>query len=567
MKLFPLLLIFSVAAFAGVIDPALSQLMELSGSDECIPVFIIANGEVDNGWIDAATAGMDRAERQEFVVDALMEISETSQEGILHSLAVASEGTVQNVQPLWLANSVYCEATVSVIRELATRSDVILIERGAGDQGGLIEPVEVRAPIHDDLDRGVAWGVSKINADDVWSMGYDGSGVIVGIIDTGTDYNHLDLHNNMWHDTGAGYHYGYDFYDGDNDPMDTYGHGTHCSGSVLGDGSAGTETGVAPGATCMALRINYYVGGEYTWIQAMQFGAAHGAAVLSMSMGTNHGNTSLRTAEANLLTAGVFHSVAAGNSGSGSGTILSSGDSPPPWFHPNQSHHGGRSAVVTVGATNSGDGIASFSSRGPVTWWSDYSDSSPLIDPDISGPGVDVVSTKWGGGYTTMSGTSMATPHIAGVVALMLDANPSLSVAKIDSIIEMTSVDLGAGGKDNTYGAGRVDAYQAVLASLSTGIESSTEGLPVQGLFLSTVNPNPVSAFASFEIHTTSSGMADIAVFDLTGRRVANVSSGEMAEGTHAYNWMVPDAMSNGIYFIRAHVDGAMATTRMTIVR
>jgi serine protease AprX len=286
----------------------------------------------------------------------------------------------------------------------------------------------------------------------------------------------MDLHNNVWHDTGAGYHYGWDFYDNDGDPMDDYGHGTHCSGTVLGDGSEGTQTAVAPGATCMALRINYYSGGEYTWIQAMEFGTTYGAAVLTMSLGSGQGNTTLRTAEENLLTAGVYHSVAAGNDGSGASTILSSGDSPPPWFHPDQSYHGGNSAVVTVGATNSSDAIANFSSRGPVVCWSDYTDTSPLLDPDIVGPGVSVLSTQWGGGYTTMDGTSMATPHLAGVAALIIQANPSLSVAKIDSIIEVTALDLGATGKDNTYGAGRVDALAAVQAALQVGIGSGPQG-------------------------------------------------------------------------------------------
>lgn len=567
MKLFPLLLVFSVAAVAGTIDPDLGQAMTLSEPGELIPVFVVTGGDLDTDWINAATAGLYGLERQEFVVDALKQIAETSQAGILQELVNSPDGTVANVQPLWLANAVYCEITVDVIRQLALRDDVTLIEMGANEESGLIEPVEVRHPISGDLERGIAWGVSKINADDVWSMGYDGSGIIVGVIDTGTDYNHMDLHNNMWHDTGAGYHYGWDFYNGDSDPMDDYGHGTHVSGTILGDGTQGTETGVAPGAICMALRINYYSGGEYTWIQAMEFGADHGARVLSMSLGSGQGNSTLRTAEANLLTAGVFHSVSAGNSGPGSGTVLSSGDSPPPWFHPNQTHHGGMTAVVTAGATNSGDNIASFSSRGPVTVWSDYTDSSPLIDPDISAPGVDVVSTKWGGGYTTMSGTSMAAPHVAGVIALMLDANPNLSVAKCDSIIEMTSLDLGSGGKDNTYGAGRIDAYQAVLASLSTGVADASSGIEAPGLLLSEISPNPVSGFASFELYTGAPGMADIAIFDVSGRRVANIDSGEIASGTHAYSWMIPSGITNGIYFVRAEVAGTATMTRMTVVR
>ncbi len=566
MKFTVLLLITALAASAGTIQPELQQQMMTTPATDLLPVFILVQGELDTEWIDAVTADMTREVRQQFVVEALKERAEISQAPVLSELEMFTSAQVENVKTLWLANAIYCEATHAVIRQMANRSDVTLIERGTYENSGLIEPVEVTEPASGGTDA-LAWGVAKINADDVWALGYDGSGVIVGIIDTGTDYNHMDLHNNMWHDTGAGYHYGWDFYDNDDNPMDDYGHGTHCSGTVLGDGSEGTETGVAPGATCMALRINYYSGGEYTWIQAMEFGTDYGAAVLSMSLGSGQGNTTLRTAEQNLLTAGVFHSVSAANSGPGSGTILSSGDSPPPWFHPDQSYHGGQSAVVTVGATNSSDGIASFSSRGPVTCWSDYTDTAPLIDPDVSGPGVDVLSTQWGGGYTTMSGTSMAAPHVAGVAALILDANPSLSVAKIDSILEVTSLDLGANGKDNTYGAGRINALAAVQAALAVGIEGGSGGTEPAGLLISSINPNPVRGLASFEIYTESPGRMDIGVFDVAGRRIANVSAEEIGSGTHAYSWMVPETVGNGIYFVRANVNGTTVSSRMTILK
>ncbi|MCD4849025.1 MAG: S8 family serine peptidase [Candidatus Aegiribacteria sp.] len=567
MKYLFILFCLTALAFAGTIHPDLQNLMDSSSNIELIPVFILAHGELDAGWIDAATVDMTRSERQEFVVDALKMIAETSQDGIIEDLEIYSSDCVRNIVSLWLSNAVYCEATPSVILQISLRADVSLIEMAAHEDAGLIEPVDVHPSTHEELDKAITWSVTQINADDVWALGYNGTGVIVGVIDTGVDYNHPDLHNNMWHDTGAGYHYGWDFYDGDNDPMDTYGHGTHCSGSVCGDGTQGTETGVAPGATLMAIRINYYYGGESTWIQGMEFGADNGASVLSMSLGSTHGNTALRTANENLLTAGVFHSVAAANSGPGAGTILSPGDSPPPWFHPDQTYHGGQSAVVTAGATNSSDVIASFSSRGPVTWWTDYTGSTPLIDPDICAPGVNVVSTQWTGGYTTMSGTSMATPHIAGVAALMLDANDNLSVAQIDSLMEVTALELGAGGKDNTYGAGRVDAYQAVQAALWVGVADTGEAGQPADLILSPVSPNPVNGFATFEICTSRAGTSDISVFDISGRRVASISSSEVSSGTHAYNWMVPSGIGNGVYFVRASVDGRTVSSRMTIIR
>ncbi|OPX31644.1 MAG: hypothetical protein B1H09_02420 [Gemmatimonadaceae bacterium 4484_173] len=568
-KIFLLLAVVSIAV-AGSIDPELAVIMAGSTDTDLIPVFILAHGQVDRNWVDASTYGMDRAERQQFAVSAMKDIAEVAQADILTEL---HSSNAAGIESLWLANAVYCEITKAAIRDMAARSDVSLIESACDPNGGLIEPVDEHPVTDEEGSRGLAWGVAKINADDAWALGYEGQGVIVAVIDTGVDYYHSDLGNNMWHDTPAGFHYGWDFYDGDSDPMDTYGHGTHVAGSVAGDGTAGTETGVAPSATIMAIRINYYSGGESTWIQAMEFAADHGASVMSTSLGSTHGNTSLRTANENSLTAGLYHSVAAANDGPAAGSILSPGDSPPPWFHPDQTYHGGQSAVVTVGATNNSDVIASFSSRGPVTWWSDYSDSSPLIDPDISGPGVDVVSCRWSGysgsgPYTTMSGTSMATPHLSGVAALILSANPNLTVAQMDSLIEVTSLDLGASGKENTYGAGRVDALAAVQAALSmTGTEEAQGAVLPPAMGISAISPNPVNTYASFSVYSAVSGTADISVYDVSGRRVANIDSSDIQSGSNAYNWQIPAQMGSGVYFVHATINGNTVSSRMTVVR
>lgn len=566
MKQMIVLLAVAALAIAGTIDPDLEMLMTASSDTDLIPVFILAQGQVDRDWVNSATDGMNRAQRQEFAVAAMKDMAEAAQSGIIQELETLN---TSDIRSLWLANAVYCEASTAAIRRMAIRSDVVYIESAADANGGLIEPVEVRPVYPEEREKAIAWGVSKINADDVWALGYEGQGVIVAVIDTGVDYYHSDLGNNMWHDTPAGYHYGYDFYDDDYDPMDTYGHGTHCAGSVAGDGTGGTETGVAPSATIMALRINYYGGGEPTWIEAMEFAADHGASVMSTSLGSGQGNMSLRNANVNSLTAGLYHSVAAANSGPGASTVLSPGDGPPPWFHPDQTQHGGLSAVVTVGATNSSDGIASFSSRGPTIVWADYPTSGPLLDPDISGPGVDVVSCQWNGGYTTMSGTSMATPHLAGVAALLLSANPNLSVAQMDSLIEITSLDLGSSGKDNTFGAGRVDAYQAVVAALSmvgTEEEGSAAVNPAV-IGISAISPNPVAAYASFNINAVAAGNVDIAVFDVSGRRTANIDTAELTAGPNAYSWQIPAEMGNGVYFVRATMNGQTVSSRMTVVR
>ena len=390
----------------------------------------------------------------------------------------------------------------------------------------------------------------------------------------------------MWHDTDAGYHYGYDFYDDDYDPMDTNGHGTHCCGTVGSDGTAGNECGVAPGATIMACRVNTTVSpdAEANIWWAMEWSCDQGADVLSMSLGYlqswNPQRTEWREAEEAVLAAGVIHSVAAGNeSGNPStwGDIRTPGDVVPPWLHPEQTTTGGLAAVVTVGSTDSGDNLSSFSSVGYSTWmydppWYDYPDTSPdigLIDPDVVAPGSNILSCSHTStsGYTTMSGTSMATPHTAGLMALVLDANPSLSVATIDSIIEVTALELGDPGKDNEFGAGRIRAPEAVTAALSVGIEEDMGGVPEPGVLLSPVYPNPVSSVAFFDVYFPNGGSTRIEVFDLSGRIVDSVASGQLAAGSHSLSWTVPESVAGGIYFLRAQGEGQIVSRRITVIR
>src|SRR5205823_3235257 len=126
---------------------------------------------------------------------------------------------------------------------------------------------------------------------------------------------------------------------------------------------------------------------------------------------------------------------------------------------------GGYPVAFAAGATDTGDGIASFSSRGPITW-----DGTELIKPDVSAPGHNVISCKDGGGYRSMSGTSMACPHVSGLVALMVQGNPSLKVDEIETILRESAIDLGAPGNDNDFGRGRIDARKACGSLASGGI-------------------------------------------------------------------------------------------------
>ncbi|MEO0108079.1 MAG: S8 family serine peptidase, partial [candidate division WOR-3 bacterium] len=274
-------------------------------------------------------------------------------------------------------------------------------------------------------------------------------------------------------------------------PLDYYGHGTHCAGIATADGTYGNGVadtmGIAPSAKIMSCPVDVYLHTPYpdtsmenNTMAGMQFCVSptrdptNGADVITMSLGLITSwlprYAVWRLAEENILAAGIAHCVAAGNEGSAG--IRTPGNCPPPW--PNPANHPtsrASSAVITVGATDNNDVIASFSSLGPTTiWgtippWNDYPYPPGLTDPDVCMPGVDIYSTYYNGNraYTRMSGTSMATPGAAGVVALMLSKNPNLTPRQIDSILECHAVrDLGPTGKDSIYGAGRINCSLAV---------------------------------------------------------------------------------------------------------
>jgi serine protease AprX len=578
------LLLASLASAAFLTEPLRAE-MAMASPNQLIPIQIKPVGRADIDFINTVAASMTHDQRRELAIGIFKDFAENAQRPIIDVLETLPAGSVENIKTSWIANVMTCYATPEVIRMLAVRDDVERIGMQLFSDI-LIEPVENREPTRDELLLANTYGIEIINAPQVWAMGYYGQGVIVSVVDTGVNYNHNDLHNNMWHDTDAGYHYGWNFAAGNGNPMDTSGHGTHCAGTVAGDGTSGTQTGVAPQATIMALKTAMTFSTEQQCWDAYEFSIEHGARVVSSSFGwpqsQNPDRQTWREALENSLAAGVTHSIAAGNEGGNPGTygdIRTPGDVPPPWLHPDQTTIGGVAAVITVGATDSNDNIASFSSRGYSTWkfdapWFDYPDTSPnvgLLDPDISAPGVNVVSCSHSNnsGYTTMSGTSMAAPHIAGCIALMLSANPDLTSAQIDSLLELTSVDLGSAGKDNVYGAGRVDVYQAVLAALQlVEIEEEAGGVAeYQPVFLSAVSPNPAAEAASFSVYVPSTGNVTMNVYDVAGRAVAAVQSGQLSAGSHSFVWSVPENLGNGLYFIRAVTPSGTAVTRMTLLR
>lgn len=443
--------------------------------NELVPVSVVLREQLSDTTI-ASLAGSRLK-----IAARLKSLADRTQHNLRVQLtAWQAKQQVARIRPLWLSNVVGVDATAAVVYELAARADVAWINYnpkravflGSGGAGNDADAFD--------------WGVVKMRAPEVWSdLGLTGAGVVVADIDSGSCYDHPDIKNRVWinagedldhdrqvmdstdingvDDDGNGFvddFIGWNFEVASNDPRDDVnGHGSHTTGTVAGDGTQGTKTGVAPGAQMMVVKVGLTLADEVDVWNGMQYAADNGANLITMSLGWQHAwnpdRVTWRRNSENTIAMGTIMIVAAGNEGAGNepDNVRTPGDVP---------------RVITIGATETNDAAASFSSRGPVSWtgiapYNDHPYPPGLIKPDVSAPGVDTNSLNFCNGYALNSGTSMATPHVAGAAALMLEGDPFLTRDELAGILESTAIDLGPAGKDTTFGAGRVDAYAAAF--------------------------------------------------------------------------------------------------------
>lgn len=460
------------------IEPELQEVMNLK-NDEMINVNIILKSQLDEQELKQLISKADnRKTMREMAVNELKSFSKSTQSDILSILnAEEKNGKVGDIRCHWLVNVINCEASCDMIYAISNHPDVAVVAYNKDEfllWDEKIEKVEAS--------RGLTQNITHVNADDVWNLGFTGKDILVGLIDTGVNINHIDLVNNLW-DGGEEYpNHGYNTYENNHDVEDGFGHGTHCAGTICGDGSSGTQTGIAPDAKIICVKVMDNAGyGSASSISAgMEFAIEHGADVLSMSLGIPNASAAvkemLRSACANTLQIGIAAAVAAGNEGMLNisfpvpNNLRVPGGCPPPWIHPDQEiNSGGTSCSITVGAVDYQNQRAAFSSIGPYTWenttYGDYPYDPEIgvIRPDVVAPGVGIISADpySNNGHVSMDGTSQAAPCVAGVICLMLEKNPELTPEEICSTLENTAVKL-TENKDNYTGSGCVDALAAI---------------------------------------------------------------------------------------------------------
>ncbi len=274
----------------------------------------------------------------------------------------------------------------------------------------------------------VGYHVTTVGLPEAWDLAHGDPSITIAILDSGIDATHPDLAGQLVP--------GWNFWDDDADTHDVFGHGTEVAGVASATTDNGTGVaGAAWGCTLMPVRVTNIDGyaSLFSILKAVTWAVDNGARVINLSFEGIHSSTALGSAFAYARGHGCLVVAAAGNGGVYDPTA----DQPD---------------VVSVAATDPADHHPSWASYGPYV--------------DLAAPGVAIHTTARGGGTAAVSGTSFASPLVAGVAALLLSAAPDLTPSELEGLLESTAVDLGAAGRDDDFGAGRLDAAAALAAAL-----------------------------------------------------------------------------------------------------
>ena len=476
------------AAWATKVDESLLQATADAAAAEFL---IVLNTQAD---LSGAAALRGKTARGEYVYQTLTAVASRTQAPV-RAILDAHDATYRSY---WIHNMIWVSGDRELVRLMASRPDVSHVYANEWQSIDLPKPTTPSVALRDLSP--VLWNIALTNAPDLWAKDYYGQGVVIGGQDTGYEWQHPAIMTKYRGWDGQNANHDYNWHDAIHAedpnspapnpcglstaaPCDDNGHGTHTMGTMVGempDSQTGIDNakwiGMAPGAKWIGCRNMESDKGSpvtyaecYEWfIAPYPYGGdsftdgdpskAPHAINNSWSCPTSEGCTSvdiLREVVEAVTAAGIVTVHSAGNSGSTCGSV-----STPSAIY---------DASFTVGATYRDDDIASFSSRGPVT-----ADGSGRLKPDIVAPGVSIYSSYRNGQYETLSGTSMAGPHVAGLVALLISADPDLAgqVEEIERIIVQSGHHLltrqGCGDDtptsvpNNVYGWGRIDALTAL---------------------------------------------------------------------------------------------------------
>ena len=374
------------------------------------------------------------------------------------------------------------------------------------------------------------WGVDRVDAEVVWG-GNDGStsvtgeiagdGVTVAVIDTGIDYTHPDLDDN--------YVGGTDIANGDSDPLDDNGHGTHCSGTIAGEDNTEGVIGMAPHANILAVKALDDQGSGYISDIAagIDWAVNNGADIISMSLGIGSSYDSLQTSCDNAYAAGVLLVAASGNSGDGSAST------------DEVSYPAAYDSVIAVGATDSNDQIADFSSSGPHL--------------ELGAPGVSVYSTMptyevtltgglygYNTNYDSMDGTSMACPHVAGAAALIFQKG----VTDVDgdgyinddvrNILTNNAENIGLDA--NFVGNGLLDAEAAVDAA-GGGTTNTAPDAPITPSPSDGATGVSTTPTLSVYVYDSDGDSMDVSFYDASDDSLIGTDTGVISDSTASVSW------------------------------
>ncbi|MFD6178701.1 MULTISPECIES: carboxypeptidase regulatory-like domain-containing protein [unclassified Isoptericola] len=531
-------------AFAATADPPLAPSGTVPDPEDKIATAV--EKDLDAGpadfWLeltDTADLGAakdiaDWDERGQYVYDTLTAVADRSQADLLKALD--SAGT--DYETFWISNRILVrDGDDALATSLARSPEVARIS--APTTFDLVEPVE-RDKAPDRSTQSVEWGLQAINADDAWALGYTGQGITVANIDSGVQGDHPALapHYRGLQADGSIVN-DYNWFDSSNacagdSPCDTDGHGSHTMGTMVGDDGAGNQIGVAPGADWIAANgcsscsdADLLESGQWvlapTKVDGSDPDPAQRPQVVNNSWGLDAAGAIddfMADEIAAWEAAGIFGTWSAGNEGPGCRSTSSPG---------------ANEATYSVGAFDSSGSIAAFSSRG--------TGENSGIKPNISAPGVNVRSSVPGNGYASYNGTSMAAPHLAGAVALLWSAAPSLvgQVEETQALLDGAAVDVddttcgGTADDNNVWGEGKLDVMALLDAAPvgETGIVSGTvtdaDGAAVAGAEVTfdgardrTVSTDADGAFAAelpvggYAVSATAFGYLPSAATDVT---------------------------------------------------